>query len=811
MFGTRWHKIQRDIAARKARTAMVTISIFIGVLGVVTLTAVGDLLVGRMEEDLQPDQMQMLTVGVSPKDGIDPADVDNTAALDTLGSYVGVTHIQGYATERVFWRKPDDSSFLEAYTRAFTDPLDTLPLEAPRLIAGQYATTGQREVVIGRLMADRYGLDVGDPVVLRILRELINNPLVEADIPEETWTVSGIVLHPFYSGDVVNRLFYTTFEDYTYITGQTALEVAMVQFRSFDRALALRGGFESFVETNTPFEVIWSDLEDPNNNQGIQEAKDWTNTLSALAGIAMLVSSFLVTTVIITMVIEQRRQIGVMKSLGATRLDNFAMYTGIAVMYGVIGTVPGVLLGIPAGYYLTDMVADLVNIYLGDFMISWSAVGIGLIMGLVMPFLAALLPVFLGTRVTILQAITDLGLQSRFGRGPVSRLLRRLPVPITLRQAFANIYQRRGRLALTGLTLTLAAGAFMGVTGLFISLNDIIDELFDTFNYDLNVVPVTPGDYDYEAVRTLLADNVAGVEAIFPASIVWAEVEESLGGPYVQSWSMELVGFDPHNDSMQFNLEAGRGWNDDPDRRGIVLTRGMADHIGKWVGDTITVVYEDRRVDLEIIGIDSMPMDDRGFTHWETAAALDGERTPDQYWLRFADNNLSAADVDRRAGDIRELLLHNGIIPRFENQRGYEEENARMVFTVGMVFNMASAVMAAVGAIGLLAMLFISVFERQREIGIMRAVGANSRAIVAQFLTEGLLVGLIAWGLGLPLSYGILRALSDLLPLGEFTFTYPVIAPVLGLAGMLAIATLASLWPSLSAARRTVSDILRYQ
>jgi ABC-type antimicrobial peptide transport system permease subunit len=108
-------------------------------------------------------------------------------------------------------------------------------------------------------------------------------------------------------------------------------------------------------------------------------------------------------------------------------------------------------------------------------------------------------------------------------------------------------------------------------------------------------------------------------------------------------------------------------------------------------------------------------------------------------------------------------------------------------------------------------MLFISVFERQREIGVMRSVGAGSGTIISQFLTEGLLIGGIAWLIGVPLSYGIAKALTSLLPVGEFGFSYPPVVAALGLLGMLVMAGMASIWPSLSAARRTVSDILRYQ
>ncbi len=71
---------------------------------------------------------------------------------------------------------------------------------------------------------------------------------------------------------------------------------------------------------------------------------------------------------------------------------------------------------------------------------------------------------------------------------------------------------------------------------------------------------------------------------------------------------------------------------------------------------------------------------------------------------------------------------------------------------------------------------------------------------------------MLAWLIGLPLSYLLNNALIAALNLGkEYNLGYPPAAAVLGLIGTLFVAALASLWPSVNAARKTVSDILRYQ
>jgi putative ABC transport system permease protein len=106
----------------------------------------------------------------------------------------------------------------------------------------------------------------------------------------------------------------------------------------------------------------------------------------------------------------------------------------------------------------------------------------------------------------------------------------------------------------------------------------------------------------------------------------------------------------------------------------------------------------------------------------------------------------------------------------------------------------------------------MSVFERQKEIGVMRSVGAGSLTIIGQFLTEGLLIGLLAWLLGIPFSYVLSQGLIKALNLGDaYKLSYPPSTVVIGLVGTLVISVIASLWPSLSAGRKTVSDILRYQ
>jgi ABC-type antimicrobial peptide transport system permease subunit len=221
--------------------------------------------------------------------------------------------------------------------------------------------------------------------------------------------------------------------------------------------------------------------------------------------------------------------------------------------------------------------------------------------------------------------------------------------------------------------------------------------------------------------------------------------------------------------------------------------------------------------EYELLGVVSYPMA-FAVMRWQDLATLAGYVTPDGkpvpviFFVTLDQTDPSVEEVNRAINRISDALLDGGITASFTNQIEEQQKIADNMLVFNLIFQMTSAVMAAVGAIGLLTTLSMAVFERQKEIGVMRSIGAGSSTIVTQFLVEGILIGVLAWIPAVPLSYGLAQLLLDGLGFADFIqFSYPLWVLLLGLIGMIVVATLASLWPSLTAARRTVSDILRYQ
>jgi putative ABC transport system permease protein len=109
----------------------------------------------------------------------------------------------------------------------------------------------------------------------------------------------------------------------------------------------------------------------------------------------------------------------------------------------------------------------------------------------------------------------------------------------------------------------------------------------------------------------------------------------------------------------------------------------------------------------------------------------------------------------------------------------------------------------------------MNVLERTREIGVMRAIGAENGAIYQLVVVEGLLIGLISWALSILVAIPITQLLDN--RLGDSLLTVPLVYSLSGagiviwLGVVLVLAAVASSLPARNAVRLTVRDVLAYE
>ncbi len=819
MVRTRTRKILKDLWSRKVRTILVSLSIFIGVLGVVTLVSAGQLLLNQLEQDLQEERLTMVRVLTTTASG---QTVDNEAYLESLQGLDGVSNVELRAAYPFFWKTPNEEFFNEAVIVAHSEPFAESYIEPIRLVDGRFPenadSSATLEVAIERRFADKHDLGIGDTLDVQLLSQAGANDNAEPVTAQAE--IVGIVFQPYGldAGFVqADALVFAQFDTAQQVAGFTGYNLTLVRYDNFDLATdeAVRD-LEGQIRASGAYVPVNTNRTNPAENPQIEQTQSTSLILATLAVIALIVSGLLILNVVSSIISEQRQQIGIMKSLGATGLDIFYVYAGVAVMYGVLGAIPGVILGIPAGYFAAQGLGNVFGTVLEDFSVIPSAVILGLVLGIAIPFLAAILPVILGTRVSIRQALTDLGIGGKFGQGMVERVLGKIPFPLALQQSINNAYQKKWGLVLTGFTLTTANGAFMGIFSVFYGLSTLVGATFDTYGNQISIQP-NEGQ-DFNQISTLIED-INGINEIEPGVQISIQLPDYELPPVVAGPpGTNGVGFNTANpEIVNLELLEGDGWENDPQRDGVVLSSAIAEATSLQVGDEVAIIAGGNQQSYEVIGIANFPFNSVWFK-WQELANLgglvnsNGEPYPNRIDVVMNNADANTAEVDDKIAEINDRLVKNGVTAQYNNIVEFAGIITQIITIFGIVLSLAAFLIAAVGGVGLLTTLSISVFERQKEIGVMRSVGATSANVAFQFVLEGIVVGFAAWLMALPISLVIRTGLLAGLPFGDtFDIPYPPLTWVIGLVGMIFLVIMASLLPAWSASRRTVSDILRYQ
>ncbi len=311
-----------------------------------------------------------------------------------------------------------------------------------------------------------------------------------------------------------------------------------------------------------------------------------------------------------------------------------------------------------------------------------------------------------------------------------------------------------------------------------------------------------------------LIRQVEGVKNAYPLSIELLTMEFSEEKQLISVRGIEKGGTELFKSSQGFELENGRWYEDGKNE--IVIGNRLAKKIfEKEIPSGSRIILKDKK--FTVVGVlkemGEQRDDSSGYTSYQTIKDLTGE----EKIFMIITQVYQGSDVNSTAAKIKEKLknAHGGAedFSVYTNEKALEMVNS-VLSLVQFFLTGISAVALIVGAVGIMNTVYMTVYERTREIGIMKAIGANKSHIILMFVIESGIIGLLGGAIGIALGFGCAKVVEIVAAQNGFALlkaSMSVEFVVYVLLFSFGLGALAGLLPAKSASELEPAEALRYE
>ncbi|MGG2458796.1 ABC transporter permease [Streptomyces sp. RGM 3693] len=587
-----------------------------------------------------------------------------------------------------------------------------------------------------------------------------------------------------------------------------------------------------------------------------------SKTLLTFAGIALFVGIFIIANTFTMLISQRSREIALLRAVGASRRQVVRSVLAEAALLGLVSSVVGFVLGAGIAVGLRAVLdAGGAGFPDGPLVVSPAAVLASLGVGVLVTVLAAWLPSRKAARIAPVEALSTVeappaprSLLVRNALGALvagagvavmlwvstltsgddlpiamagsmltltgviilapllSRPLVSLAGAVTTRVfgisgklAKENALRNPRRTAATGSALMIGLTLITGMTVVGHSAQVAMDKMAGSgLIADYQVRTST-----YVGLDPKLSAKVAevpGVEALAPIRGAGFTTDAGSGRDsgfgYLRGTDLDQIG-------KVTRLTVTQGSWDAVKAGGIAVSQSGAKEHGWRAGDTVHVEFYDKK--KAALKVAAVYADNEALGSSVASTAL-----VDPHLDRFRNDELLVKTADGGSAalvkDIRHALGDSPLV-KIQNRDDLRKEAAGQIDTiVNMVYGLLgmAVIIAVVGVVNTLAM---SVFERTREIGMLRAIGLARSGIKQMVRLESVVISLFGAVLGMAL--GIFLAWAGGSLVGSSFPTYALVLPWgrLGLFLLLAlvVGVLAALWPARRAARLNMLEAIGAQ
>jgi putative ABC transport system permease protein len=798
------YKIWSDLWANKGRTLQVVLIVAMGAAAIGMIVGTRNLVIPSLQVGWRAMDPAMINLGVYPT-----VNDDDLAALQRVE---GVALVEGQSSATIEWRVSPEDEWSPGGLIARAD-YENQKLNKLTLESGNWPQ--DKVFAIGRGSETAFDIPERGQVYIRVNDREHLVQLGGSIHSELTWPPPDL-------GGTAQ--FYTTRDRYGELVGDRGFDQIMATtIAEYDEeiATAVADSLQEKLEKQDrdsfgagPFGRV----TDPNEHV-FQDLMDGVFFLLGVLGfLALILGLLLVYNTINAIISQQVDQIGIMKAVGAKTGQVLRLYLTSILVYALLALLVALPLGIVGGWGIASWLSASFTGAPAEFDFSPLAIVVQIVIALLAPLAASLIPILSGARITVREAISSYGLSSKTGL--LERMLakiRRIPRLVLL--TITNTFRNRWRVVLMQITLVLSGLIFMMV----VSVRDSIihtfgDVMFSILNYNISFQLESAERISHLEELTLACPDVKAVEmwGFSGGTIRLTSEPES-----EDDESVTLFGIPLPTELYGYQLRVGR-WLDPDDTYAIVLNQKLAEDAGVVVGDWVTVKHGSKKeTTWLVVGLlfDPLFVDSGQVSRDVMLREMGSVDRAETVWIQtFQDDMESEIAI---ANDLRAYYEQNHIdVSPNKGVMGLgdsAQETLQYFFSIYNIFVILLGIMAVVigvvGSIGLSGALSLSVLERRREIGMMRAIGASSWAIARLFIGEGLILGWLSWLIALPFTIPagqlMVKGLGTALG-GEMVYKYTPTGAILWLIIITILSMIASLLPARNALRISVRESLAY-
>ena len=584
--------------------------------------------------------------------------------------------------------------------------------------------------------------------------------------------------------------------------------------------------------------------------------------LLSFAGIALFVGAFVIFNTLSITVAQRTRELATLRTIGASRRQVLTSVIVEAFVIGLFASIVGLFTGLGLAVGLNKLFKAL-NLDLPQTQTVFASrtVIVSLLVGTLVTVFAGLFPALRATRVPPIAAVRegatlprgrfarftpyiagvivafavvalaygtlvdDLATGNRFlllGVGVLSlfvgvaMLSSRLVVPLARvvgiparrvggvagRLADGNAQRNPGRTAATAaaLMIGIALVTFVAVLaqGLRVSNSAAIERQIQA---DL-IVTSQDGYSEFPAAVGDAVDDARGVETVSNVRQDVAEIHGSAGN---------LTGLDTRIDDV-YDFR----WVEGSDELltalgsdGAVLPDNFAEDNGLAVGDMLAVRSTDNKAKSFVVrGIyDGSPFYPLLGSASVSQAAFDDlyERPRNRFTLMNVAGDAAAAkpSVERAVTGFPDT--------RIQTRQEWVDKEDQEIQQFLLLLYVLLALSVVVSLFGMVNTLVLSVFERTREVGMLRAVGMTRRQVRRMIRHESVITALIGAALGLPLGIFLALLVTRALSQYDLQFALPAVSLIVFVLVSILAGLLAAILPARRAARLRILEALQYE